>query len=744
MTTPDLLITLQWWVTLFLLGIIFLPVTHLLFPNFIDKGYAFTKTVGILFLSYLMLVLGITHILPFRFVSLLIILLLSLIFMYLGMRKYRPQVKLKELFLPPLRYAVIEEIFFIAIFGLWSYIRAFAPDINGLEKFMDFGFVNSILRSTYFPPKDIWFTPFSINYYYFGHLATAVLTKLSLLSSNYTFNLMIATLAGLTFIGSFSIGINLFQKVSLKISAFKYIVIGLLCAFLVTFAGNLHTLYALFKPYDTEHPVPFWQLQFAPSSFPNSYWYPNATRFIYHTIHEFPIYSWTVSDLHGHVSDIPFVLLTIAFLYTLFLTDRTKREDSTKKKLSRFRTYLSKITNELPFSLTQTIFLSLLLGTMYMTNAWDGIIYLLLAILLVAFLKWSEINKIKGNILTKLLALVADLVIPTIILGVGFFVFSLPLSLFFKPFVSGIGILCAPQFLTNIGHLGPFLFEPNHCQRSPWWQLLILYGFFLWFIILFGIALAKIKRITKSDIFVLLLIILSIILIIVPEFIYAKDIYPEHYRANTMFKLVFQSFIMLALSCGYIISRLSSAIKSKRSFAGGVLYSLFFLSTLVFLAIVFIFPYFSIMSYYGDLKTYKGLNGTNYLNDKYPSDAKAIVWLNSHVTGQPVILEAQGDSYTDYARVSANTGLPTVLGWTVHEWLWRGTYDIPAPRIDEVKTMYESTDINKTKALLNKYHVKYVFVGTLEREKYAVYEAKFGQLGKVVYQNGDTRIYQLF
>jgi len=70
------------------------------------------------------------------------------------------------------------------------------------------------------------------------------------------------------------------------------------------------------------------------------------------------------------------------------------------------------------------------------------------------------------------------------------------------------------------------------------------------------------------------------------------------------------------------------------------------------------------------------------------------------VIGQPVIVEAQGDSYTDYARISANTGLPTILGWTVHEWLWRGDYSVPAARIDDVRAIYEDglqTTINLLK-----------------------------------------------
>ena len=73
----------------------------------------------------------------------------------------------------------------------------------------------------------------------------------------------------------------------------------------------------------------------APLTFPNSYWYPNATRFIYHTIHEFPIYSWTVADLHGHVLDIPFVLLTIAFLFSLLLM-----QNASSKKTSVDQTFL--------------------------------------------------------------------------------------------------------------------------------------------------------------------------------------------------------------------------------------------------------------------------------------------------------------------------------------------------------------------------------------------------------------------
>ncbi len=213
-----------------------------------------------------------------------------------------------------------------------------------------------------------------------------------------------------------------------------------------------------------------------------------------------------------------------------------------------------------------------------------------------------------------------------------------------------------------------------------------------------------------------------------------------------MFKLVYQSFIMLSLCSGYIMLRLVSSIKYKvLSIKNYILYTIYYIPAVMLFALVAIYPYFAITSYYGNLQTYKGLDGTAYLKPLYPTDYDAILWLNNNIKGQPVILEAQGDSYTDYARISANTGLPTVLGWTVHEWLWRGSYDIPAPRITDVQQMYENPDIAYTKSLLNKYNVRYIFVGNLERQKFTnLQENKFRELGKAIYKNGTTTIYQIY
>ena len=193
---------------------------------------------------------------------------------------------------------------------------------------------------------------------------------------------------------------------------------------------------------------------------------------------------------------------------------------------------------------------------------------------------------------------------------------------------------------------------------------------------------------------------------------------------------------MLSIVSVYVITRLSSIRLRLRS--------LFFVLSIVLIICVMTYPYLAIGSYYGDLKNYKGLDGFAYMKTLYPSDSDGIQWLNVNVKGQPVILEAQGDSYTDFARVSANTGLPTILGWTVHEWLWRGDYGVPAPRIPEVTNLYETKDVDYAKQLLDKYQVKYVFIGALEYQKYPTLDdSKFGKLGKVVFQEGKTQIYEI-
>lgn len=730
-----------WWLTLFGLGAIFLPLTTKIFKNFFDRGYLFSKVIGIGLSSYLVWLLASLKILPFFQETIWLVLLVMGLFNFWLARKDKKSVS------PVLSFSryglsakttILEEIMFFLTLTFWSYIRGLQPDIQGLEKFMDYGFVNSILRSKFFPPADMWFAGKSINYYYFGHYITAFLTKIANLPSAVTYNLMMATLFAFCFSLTFSLTANLiyfFQKFSLPTSKssfppptsnFRTIIAGgLLSAFLISLGANLHPGYYNFK-------MKILHLPYCNGSY--NYWYPDATRYIGYcpdvedkTIHEFPSYSFVVSDLHGHVSDIPFVLLFLALTLRL----------------------LMELQENKSFHLTSHLLISFLLAIMFMTNQWDFPIYLLV----LGFVLWFGFyQQLKNWQQAFFKAAVFGLIF--VFVSIPFF---LPFQLGFEPITKGVAFV----WKHSLPH-----------------QLVILWGAPWFFGLTFVIYLFKdkirlglkkeslIKKLSSimgvgveiksshpsyqlpaisyqlSDIFILILLLVSTILIIIPEIIYVKDIYiPSYHRANTMFKLTYQSFVMFSILIGYIFIRLK--ISLPKTFTKTLLFTVYYLLVTALL----LYPLYALPGYYGkiDRSNYKGLYGLNFLNRLYPDDYAAILWLNKNVAGQPVILEAVGDSYTDFERVSMATGLPTIEGWLVHEWLWRGSYDEPGKRASEVQQIYETTDAAAADNLLKKYAVKYLVIGEMERKKYTnLTEGKFSQLGKIVFQQGTTKIYQLF
>ena len=674
-----------WWVLLFGLGVVFLPLTLRLFPKFFDRGYAFSKIIGILVVSYVVWLLGCLKILQFVPEAILLIVLGFILLNYFVPKHHNDSFK--NLLKKHWKVFLFEELLFLLCLIIWSFVRGFQPDIHGAEKFMDFSFLNSILRSQYFPPQDAWFAGKSINYYYFGHLVTAVLTKLSGLPSNLTYNLMIATIFALAFTATFSLGGNLMYK---NLKSQISMAAGLLSAFLLTLSGNLHTLYWFIKNGSLK-----------------GYWYYDAIRFIGeqfgaadNTINEFPSFSFIFADLHGHMINIPTVLLILALLLHF------------KPKLSQFA------------------MLALCFATTFMTNPWDFPIYLLVAGLVVWWgpappqyhsvrdRRWVQGKDLLEGV-KRAIAICGVLIAASVLL-------NLPFHLNFQNIAQGVA-------LTDF--------------HSPPWMLSVLWGFPLFITVSYFVFRRNVaaefysapnKGTSKMCSYTVVLLVVGWFLILVPEIIYIKDIYIHSYqRANTMFKLTYQSFIMFSLAGGYIIVKTLSNLKQKLS------HFLYVVVCSVLLIFVFIYPYFAVKSYYG-LRTYRGLDGLQWLEQQYPDDFEAVNWLKENVKNQPVILEAVGESYTDFARVSANTGLPTVCGWTVHEWLWRGSYDEPGKRDGEVRKMYESANLEETKGLLSKYKVEYIYVGSLEKQKYTgLDEEKFARMGEVVFENEGTKIYHL-
>ena len=678
MFTQDLLSIFFWWLTLFLLGLISLPLTTRIFNNFFDAGYAFSKTFGILFLSYLTWILGSLKILPFTREALVFLFVLIFVANLAALFHFRKNIKtsLSNKF----GIFVFEEVLFFSALTCWALIRGFLPDIRGLEKFMDYGFMNSTLTSTYFPPIDMWYAGEHINYYYFGHLIGAVLTKLSGVAPGVAYNLLIATIFALTFTASFSlVGNLLFKKLeNLKTSFIG----GFAASLLVSLGGNFHTIYFASKNI-LEGNTPFL-----------NYWYPDATRFIVqqfgardNTIHEFPIYSFVVADLHGHLINLPSVLFLLAVIFSAL----TKGG----------------------FSKKSLLLLSFLFGIFYITNSWDLPVYFLIFGVSLLYLNWQ---KYKINLKT--------LLIPAVIgVGVlaGSFVLTLPFHLVFENISKGVAL---------------------SDYRSPFWMLLVLWGGPLIITTLFVVYSLKRRRLRIEDFFVASLLLVSWTLIVIPEIIYVKDIYIDSYqRANTMFKFTYQSFVMFALSSAYILTKLT--YEKLNALKNLPLKLLITFPLIIYIAGMMIYPYFAIKSFYG-LKTYKSLNGEYWLFKEYPGEYRALEWFRQNVKERSVILSAPGDSYSDYGVINAYSGMPTIQGWFVHEWLWRGNPEEPTARVNEVETIYTSESLELTRELLKKHNVEYVVIGKLEKDKYINLRIdKFLTLGHLVFRSDGTEIYKI-
>ena len=77
-----------------------------------------------------------------------------------------------------------------------------------------------------------------------------------------------------------------------------------------------------------------------------------------------------------------------------------------------------------------------------------------------------------------------------------------------------------------------------------------------------------------------------------------------------------------------------------------------------------------------------------------------------------------GNDYSDYARISSSTGLPTILGWKGHELQWRGSSRPLEGREPDVARIYQSANEEEVRQILEKYQVRYVYLGHREISSY--------------------------
>lgn len=729
---------LRWWIAILCLGVAVLPLTAYFFRGFHDRGYLFAKPIGIALSGYLLWLFSSMKLLKFTSVNgilcIMVLLLANAVYLYTKQKKGAIEsIITKEAVATFFR----EELVFLFLFLIWCYIKGFKAEAYGTEKFMDYGFMSSMMRAEYMPPYDLWFSGGTINYYYFGQYLATFVTKVSGVTVNVAYNFMLMTIASLSMLLPYSIVSNLTTKMLEKKKQNKPWmprIAGVFGGLLVSCSSNMH--YPIFR-----WVVPAIQEMLGLET--KKYWFPDATRYIGYqpettdkTIHEFPSYSTVLGDLHAHYINLIFVVTVVGLLLAWYMRQDEQRGDLKKDIKLTWKDYFCEVCE--PGILMITFFI----GMFHMTNFWDFPIYFVVSGAVILFsnaIKYEfKLNALKVTALQGILVLLGSALV------------ALPFTLNFDQISTEICIAT---------------------DHTPFYQLLILWGLPVLVVIGFIVScISKPKNDTKdetveqnskagkkqqgrcqkawnsfqsflmnvefSDLFILLLGLCAIGLILMPEVIYVKDIYSSGYkRANTMFKLTYQAFIMLGMCNGYIIM--------KHLFLGRTKRQKFYAKVALFLSIVTItYIGHSVKAWFGNVFQYdkrESLDAAAFVDEKFSDDAPMIAWLNENVKGQAVVLEANGDSYSDYERVSVLTGLQTVSGWYVHEWLWRGDTTTITQRNDDINTIYTSSDVSLVNALIEQYDIDYIYVGNLEREKFGVItdEVLF-DLGEIVYLEDST------
>lgn len=481
-----------------------------------------------------------------------------------------------------------------------------------------------------------------------------------------------------------------------------------------------------------------------------------------YTIQEFPFFSFMLGDLHPHVMSIPFVLLFLGLCWNfLRLSPKHLIHLSTR-------------------SITLVLAIGLSLGGIAFTNMWDLPTFSLVLFGIIV-LKANSIANV-----STIWAMKYGTLLWVSIIGVAT-VLILPYLLIFTSQVQGISPVVTPatQPLHMVIVWGLFLaviipFIINEFWQTTvdkeWPRLLafsLLSGFapfIIWvllqgnstgppisitgklfdvgpFALLVSISVYSALWISKHDtrstgrIFALGLSALGLLLIMIPELLFVDDSFgsPSE-RMNTVFKLYYQAWIVLAAASGFIVYYWYE-LRSRLVGIKRLLIGLWAIMCIILMASATYYPAAAATSKGNLFNGTMTLDGLSHLPQE---EYAAIEYLKDKSEKDTVILEAVGKDYTAFGRISGSTGIPTVLGWPGHQVQWRGSNKSFEDRSKDVARIYQTPDIEEAKSLLAKYGVQYVYIGQRERDAYGIEGLdKFSiSMGKVFHMDG-VAIYQV-
>ncbi|MEM7798929.1 MAG: DUF2298 domain-containing protein, partial [Chloroflexota bacterium] len=431
MQTTDILAALRWWAAISLIGLTAVPLAYYFFRRLPDKGYAFTKMLGLALTSYIFWLLSsfgiFSNTLGGIIGTLLIFAAISFFFYRRSDRGLIPHLRQNW------GYVLTTELIFALLFGLWVAVRAQNPSITATEKPMEFAFLNAATFSPSYPPLDPWLSGFAISYYYKGYVMVSIVNRLALVTPAVGFNLGVAWLVAGAGVGAFGVVANLIALMnggeSRRINRLA-ISLGLVAAAALPLAGNNQMLLETLHGYGVgSEAVWSWvdirDINGPPGENPryltadgspsSSWWWWRSSRLIheYHLsgreeaglepIAEFPGFSFVLGDMHPHVLGLPYVFLIIALGMAWYLRPATADDlYGSSENRSLFQWARSVIVNLGP---EMILFSAILLGGLALTNTWDLPIHLFVILGAYVLNRWRIHGRWDGRFVNEFILL---------------------------------------------------------------------------------------------------------------------------------------------------------------------------------------------------------------------------------------------------------------------------------------------------------------------------------------------------
>ncbi|MCJ7694776.1 MAG: DUF2298 domain-containing protein [Anaerolineaceae bacterium] len=780
--TNPVLAVIALYLFITLLGFLVYPMVRLALPGLVDKGYAFTKLVGMLLLAYIVWLagsVGINITKPAIAVALAVIGLAGII-LYIVQRK-----EIKEDVKRNWRYFIVIEILALLAFGLLLYIRIGNPDLwhpyKGGEKPMDFSYFNAILKSSTFPPYDPWFAGGYINYYYYGLLVVAIPIKLLGIIPSTAYNIILPILFSLLFIGSFSVGWNLYKGIRLRKEVVNTVPprvklfsgafwTGLGTAILLSILGNLGTIQLLINSFQKlgSGGLPIEDGNFIQSInwtvqgftqflkkvplplYPGDWYWIPSRAIPGEAITEFPFFTFIYGDLHAHLIALPMVVFSLAWGLSILFARGVRGTKDGKFKI---------LTYGFSFFIG-----ALVIGGLKPTNTWDYYTYLLLNLIILGFVSWKYYKPSpvkKSHLLVRKVIYVFAPLLILVALTQGLFI---PFNQWFGQGFTEAGLWLGDKtpITSYLVHWGLFLIviiswlfseTYNWLAETPISALKKLKELKPFIIISAVLILSVLLGLFAMKVFVGLIIIplgiwsaillfrakqpdgkrlilfligTALTLTLVVELVYLIG---DIGRMNVVFKLYNQAWVLFALSAGFCVVSLIESLPRWNVWKQ-FLWQLIFFSLIISTAL---FPLLGATDKIAD-RMAEGvpntLDGMAYMEYAtyydmgvvmdLSEDYWAIRWMQDNIEGSPVILEGQAYEYRWGNRYTIYTGLPGVVGWNWHQRQQRAILrsNVVQERVDQVGQFYISEDRTFVESYIKQYDVSYIVFGQLERAFY--------------------------